>query len=151
MKRLTPVIYTIFLLLVCCKKEESKNISYWYVNNDSFSSSNITNSKGGFKPYSWMRSNDDPNNYFSLYFGIGYLPLNGNLLVFCDTTVVYPEHVCASFTYKAKGYEPLHNSTVVVSCAQANGKAQYTLPPMWFFNPIDPNDSVLIRGVFIDP
>ena len=58
--------------------------------------------------------------------------------------------VCFSIVYDSVGYyEPV--TLQYLQASKKNGKAEYLLAPTWFYSEIDPNDSVLIHGVFNEP
>lgn len=148
------VLFSVVLTIAFCschKKEkptpeDNRQYSYWTVNEDSFSTNQVYSTIG--KAIAAITS-DGFENGFDITFNFGYeLPKNGSFQIDCDS--YSPDYICISIVYNGVGY---HKTSVpaYLQASEANGKAQYTLQPTWFYNAQDPSDSVLISGIFNEP
>jgi len=131
-------------------KNTSKQYSYWVVNEDSFSTNEVTIAIG--KAESGMGNNQsNRENNFSISFNIGYkLPVSGYFNLAKEQTQD-PDIVGIGFNYNKVWYIPSLYSNSLLTASSVNNKARYALPPTWFVNYYNHNDSVLIHGVFNEP
>ncbi len=62
-----------------------------------------------------------------------------------------PTYVSLWFYFDSIPYGVTASNTVKLHASEQNGKAQYTLPQTWFVNYNNPQDSLLVEGVFNEP
>ena len=129
--------------------EDTRQYSYWTVNEDSFKTNDVDEVLGLGMCVLGNAQKNHTNN-FSLYFNIGRsLPVYGSFKIDCSTQ--NSTFVCMDFVYNGIGYLININGSFYLTAGENNSKAQYKLAPTWFYNEQDPNDSVLIQGVFNEP
>lgn len=130
--------------LFSCKKDEPKQFSTWYVNGQKFTTNDVRYDKG--KARNEISSNNQTDR-FDIYFNLGELPITGNFLINCSQQ--NPHWCCMAIIYQGKGYVEPKNAFIYASFY--NGKARYTLDETWFYNELDNNDSILVKGTFNEP
>jgi len=153
-KSLLAIVCALCLCNNACKKEDNRQYSTWYVNEERFSTNDVktdmgkavalifTNSKysGGTAP-----------NGFSITFNTGSLnggfPTSGSFKLDCSQQ--NPQWACMSILFKDKGYFPKTNE--YLKATLENGKARYSLEPTWFYNELNYQDSILVKGTFNQP
>jgi len=137
-------------VFVACKKEESRQYSYWVVNNDSFSTNEVNVTIG--KAIALLTSNDK-NNRFTISFDIsmgeslpstGQFPIRRGILQHPDSAVV-------NFYYKSNFYVARKQNASRLVASLPNGKVRYELTPDWFYNYYNLDDSIWIKGIFNEP
>jgi len=138
------LIASLFIILYSCKKEDSKQYSKWFVNTDSFYTNDIRADRG--KAIHILEGNDFKNRYY-VEFHLNYYPQEGSYPIRCLGQ--NPDWVCITINYKGIGYIGPKNA--YLQAALKNGKASYTLEPVWFYNESNVMDSVLVRGTFNEP
>jgi len=130
-------------------REPPKQYSYWVVNEDSFSTNDVALDIG--KGTIRMGSNNDVKNYFRLQFNFGYqLPVSGDWPL-SSVETQDPQMAEISFYYKSDFYIVSTFENAFIHASLEQNKARYALPPTWFVNYYNHNDSVLIHGVFNEP
>ncbi len=146
MKKLSYILY-VFLLLpfTNCKKKDTRNFSYWQVNQDKYSSNNVRFDKG--KAITVFSCSDIGNNFYfssipSHFYFSGIYP-------FKQSASNNPDSISVAFYYKGNCYIPLHSGYLKTD--NINGKIQCTMLPTWYSNYYDSKDTVLINGTFNEP
>ena len=152
MKNLT-LILLIISLLFACKKETPKQFSNWKMDEQAYSSNNVTTSIGkaianldcwdknrfGIRFYSFSVSH--PNS----------LPDAGEFLLVKDNPSQNPNMVLLYLYIDTVGYAPSPSETKYLKAERVEGKIRYTLPPMWYVNYYNTDDSVFVEGIFNEP
>jgi hypothetical protein len=140
----------LLLLFICllffsnCKKKDNRNYSYWQVNQDKFSTNDITVDEG--KARHDMYAKNFTNNY-SIRFNLGYFPVSDSFKIDCSLAAF--SWVCFTITYNGIGY--INPKKSYLKALSVNGNPQYQLSPTWFYNENKFSDSVLVQGVFNQP
>ena len=143
---LVAILIAALLFLVCCKKKDERQFSYWYVNSDSFLTNDIRVDAG------MSRKEMLTNNFregFQIIFNGPDFPVSGSYKLDCSTQ--NPLWTCFGILHNDTGYlaNPLQNNHV--TAYSNNGKAQYVLVPTWFYNSYRTSDSILVHGTFNEP
>ena len=143
------IVFSAFLLatFACCKKSDSPQYSYWYVNTDSFSTNTATVDRG--KAETDIQTNSLENG-FGFTFYLDYLPENGTFSI-TNTIVQYQYYVGIGIHYKNNYYNVLKDLRDSLIATSSNSKAQYILNKTWFKNYSDSTDSILVHGIFNEP
>lgn len=155
-KSLLAIVCALCLCNNACKKEDNRQYSTWYVNEERFSTNDVktdmgkavalifTNSKysGGTAP-----------NGFSITFNTGSLnggfPTSGNLKLDCSQQ--NPQWACMTILYNELGYVAKEIDSNRIYASSENNKASYILKPTWFYNASNAFDSILVKGTFNQP
>jgi len=143
-KKLIVLLCLSLTILVCCKKSDNRQLSYWYVNADSFMTSDVRTDIG--KAATHLVANSFENAFF-LEFHLKDFPVNGSFLINCS--LQNPAWVCFAITYHSKGY--IASSNAYINAVAINGSYSYQLEPTWFYNETDHKDSVRVHGTFTQP
>jgi len=162
MRNITFILLALVWSIASCKpdpapkpddREPPKQYSYWVVNEDSFRTNNVKKNIG-LGACAIGNSQDDNNNCFSIRFHVGQeLPKTGTFLI-VDSTFSGSQNIgyaACDFRYKNVYYYVPYPTNSTFTATSVEGKAQYSLPPTWFVNYYNHNDSVLIHGVFNEP
>lgn len=141
-----PLVALVALHMFGCDKKDKKPFSSWTVNEEKFSTNEVTATIG--KAQSGL-SSSDASNRFLLAFSIAELPRSGTF----DLNTAVPGQVCAiNFYYHNKFYYTSPSQVGKIYAAEVNGKARYTLPVTWFVSYENPAvDSIQISGEFNEP
>lgn len=144
MKRTLLAAVSIICLCNACKKEDKRQYSYWYVNNDSFKSNNVKKDVG--KAIAEINCTDEVNR-FAIAFYLSFFPTSGNYPI-AKSSSQNPDSVAVGFYYLNNFYI-VHKEGIlnVVS----NNKFKCELQPTWFVAYDNANDTVLIKGTFSEP
>lgn len=123
-----------------------KAYSEWKVGNDSFRSNNVRRDEGKLIT---ILSCSDPNaigNYhITFHFGLDPTKTYFNL---CDPDSNRKD--CTGIGFYSKGsFYLLHHSGYLLR--DTGARIQFRLVPTWFVNYDNPQDTVLISGIFRDP
>jgi hypothetical protein len=151
MKRSIILFSVLFFFLISCKKESHNQFSYWYVGNDSFSSNNVG---VVIEPYGIDLNCNNIKNSFGFTFENNYhLPVSGNFLITDSLTddPTITNEVGPGFHYMDSFYTVSKSAVSYLHASSVNGKAEFTLDSTWFINYNNPNDSVIIHGIFNQP
>lgn len=147
------------ILILCnaaCKKEDNRQYSSWYVNEEPFSTNDVKTDIG--KAVAYLNTNSKYSggtapNGFSIIFNTGSLgggfPTSGQIKLDCSQQ--NPQWACMSILYNEVGYIPKEIDSNYINASSANSKARYTLKSTWFYNASNALDSVLVRGTFNQP
>jgi hypothetical protein len=135
----------IVLLIDACKKDEKSQYSYWQVNDDKFSTNDVTRRIGGKE--SSLRANNASNNFSLSFAGSGWFPPPDSCPVLCGMAV--QNWACLVFTYNDIMYYSGRREAWLIA-SSVDGNASYSLKPTWFYN-TSLADSVLVQGVFNEP
>ena len=145
MKKLSLILVcSSFLLLANCKKKDTRNFSYWQVNQDKFSTNEVSVGEG--KAIHELCATNLSNS-FCFSFNLGYFPVSDSFKIDCSLNAF--SWVCFTITYNGIGYVNPRNS--YLKAISVNGNPQYQLSPTWFYNENKVSDSVLVQGVFNQP
>ena len=145
MKKLSLILVcSSFLLLANCKKKDTRNFSYWQVNQDKFSTNEVSVGEG--KAIHELCATN-LSNRFCFSFNLGYFPVSDSFKIDCSLNAF--NWVCFAITYNGIGYVNPRNS--YLKAISVNGNPQYQLSPTWFYNENKVSDSVLVQGVFNQP
>ncbi len=143
----------ISMLLVCgiysCKKkEQDAPYSHWVVNSmDSFSTNNLSKNADGLRSlYAFGGGNDLANTFYMDFGPYGGFPESGNYPITFDN---YPFKII--FYYRNVSYLPSQHAFTNLTVVKKNAQVHYLLPPTWFYQWQNHDDSVLINGEFIMP
>jgi hypothetical protein len=142
----------ILLLIICilffanCKKKDTRNYSYWQVNQDKFSSNNVSVDIG--KAISTVGINEIINS-FHITFHFSTLPISGNFPLAGRYSHAHPDSVTLNFYYKENFYVPQKSGLLIVN--EKSGKSSFFLNSTCFENYNDAKDTVLITGTFNEP
>ena len=144
----SPILLFLILLLqfTNCKKKDTRNYSYWQVNQDKFSTNDITVEEG--KARHEINTSNHTNG-FQIVFNLGYFPTDGKYKL--DYTSSNPSCVGVDIIYNDTGYLPKPSNTIFLIASAINNNPCYTLLPVWFYNSYRNTDSVLVQGVFNQP
>ena len=146
LKKLSYILYVLLLLsFTNCKKIDTRNFSYWQVNQDKFSSNNVRLEQG--KAVTVLACSDNGNN-FTIYSEYSRINTPGTYAI-KQSSSNNPDSISVSFYYKGNCYISMHSGYLVAG--SVNGKIQCTLAPTWFSNYYDSKDTVLINGTFNEP
>lgn len=140
------IVILIVIAFSACTKAEKKQFSYWKINGQDYSSNNVESSLG--KPSATISCHEV--NRFDLYFFKSYFPTSGTWLMVRDVNH-NTELVSMNFYLGSKVYIISVNENKYLIASLKNNKAQYSLPPTWFTNYNNFNDSVLVEGTFNQP
>ena len=145
MKKLSYILYVLLLLsFTNCKKKDTRNFSYWQVNQDKFSTNEVSVGEG--KAIHELCATN-LSNRFCFSFNLGYFPVSDSFKIDCSLNAF--NWVCFAITYNGIGYVNPRNS--YLKAISVNGNPQYQLSPTWFYNENKVSDSVLVQGVFNQP
>ena len=157
MKNITFLFLALAWSIASCKpdpapkpddREPPKQYSYWVVNEDSFRTSDVKTALGLGRCDLYS---DGVNSFgFTFFTGEGKLPKHGYFPLAHDNGE-NPNYVYTGFNYKDNLFIVASNESSSIQPSSINNKARYTLPPTWFVNYYNHNDSVLIHGVFNEP
>ena len=153
MKHITFISGIFITILASCGKKDNPNPgSYWCVNNDTIPFRDIMIRTAPL--LTELRVISLPlsdNNMLSFAFGMGSLPHSGTYKV--DYVASDPYMCNVYVTYNGIDYDvnPAHNTTSVRISTLPGGKGRYELEPTWFYKYMDPGDSILVKGVIIEP
>ena len=147
------LILLIILLLFACKKETPKQFSYWKMDEQTYSSNNVTTSIG--KAIANVNCHDRNRFDITFYsFSISHpnsLPDAGEFLLVKDNPTQKANMVLLYLYIDTVSYAPSPSETKYLKAERVEGKIKYTLPPMWYVNYYNPNDSVFVEGIFNEP
>ena len=147
MKKLSYILYVLLLLsFTNCKKKDTRNFSYWQVNQDKFSSNNVNVDIG--KAIASIGINEI-NNSFQITFHFPSFPLSGSFPLAGRYSNAHPDSVTMNFYYKQNFYVPKKSGLLIVN--DNNGKSTFVLNTTCFENYYDSKDTVLINGTFNEP
>lgn len=149
-KTIFPVLSVICLCNTACKKEDNRQYSTWYVNEDTFTTNDVKTDIG--KVVANIQTNNISNGFW-LWFNTGSLrggfPTSGSFKLDCSQQ--NPQWVCMGIFFKDTGFLSNENNLKYIAASQKNGKAQYILDTTWFYNSYRPNDSIKVHGIFNQP
>lgn len=160
MKKITFLLSALIVFTVFsrCGKDEQPSppnpldaYSYWTVNNDTIAYRNIIVKTAPLLTELRVISSAPPEHMLSFAFQMGSLPHSGTYKVdyvasdpgMCNVYVIYNDT-----TYDV---DQAHNITTVKISTLPNGKGRYELEPTWFYKHLVPSDSILVKGVIIEP
>lgn len=146
MKKIVFFILVVFVFSQCGKRKQS---STWKIDGKEYSSNEIEFHTNG-RSISTLRGSKGDTR-FSLEFFLPNLPTQGNYLI-VRANALQEQYKCVlSFGFNSKWYriQPTNNS--YVEARSNNNKSQIVLPPTWYYNNADSQDSVLIEGTFNEP
>ncbi len=147
MKKLSYILYVLLLLpFANCKKKDTRNFSYWQVNQDKFSTNEVSVEEG--KARHEINTSNHTNG-FQIVFNLGYFPMDGKFVL--NDTTSNPSCVGIDVIYNDTGYLPKPSNNLFLIASDNNNKGSYTIPPVWFYNSYRNTDSVLVQGVFNQP
>ena len=132
------------ILLTACNKDNKKQYSTWYVNDEMFRTNDVKLTKGKAKH---IFNSKDIDNKFDIEFNLGHFPSDDKYLINCSQK--NPAWVCVTINYKHVSYD--NPKTTYLQAGMHNKKFRYTLEPAWFYNVSDANDSILVKGEFNEP
>ena len=145
MKR-TLILLILPIFFFACKKNENNNqYSRWRVNNDSFATNEVSVEQG--KAVCIFNSNDLTTG-FDFTFYTGGFPFGGPITLGCR--IHSSSWTCFDIRYKGVLYMSNKESNYMTP-KLVNEKVEYTLDLTWLFNVNNPNDSVLVSGIFCQP
>lgn len=142
------LLLTSSFLLVACNKDAKKQYSHWKVNGVAYSSNNVEATEAYNRPVSSVYCRDKTR--FDISFNIEKLPHSGEFPVRNDNSQS-PSIVSVGFCFNTVCYGVKENNIATLKASDINGKAQYALAPTWFVNFNNPDDSLLIEGIFNEP
>ena len=137
-------LFICLLSFANCKKKDNRNYSYWQVNQDKFSTNDVSveEGKGIHQFYAQNLS-----NRFWITFNLGYFPVSDSFKIDCSLAAF--SWVCFVVNYKGISY--INPNKSYLKALSVNGNPQYQLSPTWFYNENKFSDSVLVQGVFNKP
>ena len=143
------------LALIGCDKEDhgpGEN-SYWVIDNDTIAYRTIFVRTAPRLTELRVVPPLTENNELSFGFQMGSLPHSGTYRI--DYTAPDTATMCNVYvTYNGINYDvkPGSNTTAVRVSTLSDGKARFELEPTWFYKQPDlSGDSILVRGVIIEP
>lgn len=89
------------------------------------------------------------NSSFSITFNLPYVPAQGNYLLNCNNTT--STAACMEITYKGFRYRAGQSPSTYLQADSARQRAVINLGATWFYNTINPDDSVVVLGSFHQP
>lgn len=151
MKQAVFILLCFMGLLFSCKKESHNQFSHWYIGSDSFASNNVivrTDYTG-----TDLICNDIKNSFAFGFANNFHLPDNGILILTDSISSNYgiTNQVTYGFHYNGNFYRVSKSANGYLIASAVNGKASYKLDSTWLINYNNPNDSVIIHGIFNEP
>ncbi|HRP88958.1 MAG TPA: hypothetical protein PKX92_02855 [Edaphocola sp.] len=137
------------ILLTSCGKKNKKQYSYWKVNGVEYSSNNCSLETNNRDIVQF--SLDSKYGRVFLEFYLPALPKEGRFLLVKTNAFQEYNKCILSFGINSKWYRVSELSMNYIEADFLNGKSQIKLPPTWYFNNDDQNDSVLIEAVLNEP
>ncbi|MBS1644688.1 MAG: hypothetical protein JST36_06575 [Bacteroidetes bacterium] len=142
------------LFLTACKKSTPAQYSTWVVNNDTFSTNEVSVDQGKARLHFFSNSIRDFSHKrmfgFDMTFNSGSFVVYDSLKLDCSSQD--PAWVCLGIMYDDTGYVAHGTHPEYIQSSIVNGKARYTLQPTWFYNTYRPaEDKILVSGVFNEP
>lgn len=121
--------------------------SWWNVDTQRFVT--YSNFVAGAQNHTVLSGASSSNNQFSITFNLPYIPAQGNYLLDCSNTSA--SAACMEITYNGMRYRAGLSPAAYLSADSANNRAIIKLNATWFYNTINPNDSVAVLGAFHQP
>ncbi|HTO15749.1 MAG TPA: hypothetical protein VLZ83_08255 [Edaphocola sp.] len=143
----TLTIISAILLFNSCKKEKSKQYSYWKIDGIEYKSNNVEIAIG--HQIASMGSRD--SDRFDLRYYRPSFPTSGEWLIVKQNLSQNPEWVSMNFYLGNKIYHISPNEIKYLNVTSNNNKVQFNLSSTWFVEYNNPIDSVLIEGTFNEP
>lgn len=142
-------MFFVFVVLVFSQCGKRKQYSTWKIDGKEYSSNDINFSSNG-RSISNLRGSKE-NTRFALEFFLPNLPKQGDYLIVRENTQQAQNKCVLSFGLNSKWYRISPTNYSYVEARSNNNKSQIVLPPTWYFNNDDSQDSVLIEGTFNEP
>ena len=136
------------LLLAACGKEAQ--YSTWTVNGEGFST-NRTEVMEAYRQGLSGLAGGELENRFSIDFNFGELPSSGKYIIHYVRSNTHYYEALIGFWYNSNPFYPSPSEEKYLEASQKNGKVSYHMPPTWFINGRNSNDSVLVEGTFKEP
>lgn len=125
------------------------NPSSWTVNNHNFITYyGVVNHAASTTTLSGSADYSDSSS-FLLSFHLPDLPQQGDYLLNCGSTD--STTVCLELRYLGFHYYATTAQSVYIHADTLGGKAKLILDPVWFFNELNPDDSITVSGIFRQP
>ena len=142
------LIVAISLLFIACKKEKPKQYSYWKAGNKEYASNNVKLAAGKAICQFFIL---DPTERVFLEFFLPGLPSSGQYRIVKDNPLQQDDRCVLSFTINSKWYQVAASEQKYVQANISKHGAAITMPPTWYVNHDNPDDSILIEGIFNEP
>ena len=157
-KHILPVFIIVIVglfTLPSCKHEPDLNpmpafqpdSSWWNVDTQRFVT--YSNFVAGAQNHTVLSGASSSNNQYSITFNLPYIPAQGNYLLDCSNTSA--SAACMEITYNGMRYRAGLSPAAYLHADSANNRAIIKLNATWFYNTINPNDSVAVLGAFHQP
>lgn len=142
------MILAISIILIACNKEKPKQYSYWKAGNQEYASNNVKLTKGKAISQFFVL---DPTERVFLEFFLPGLPSSGQYLIVKDNPLQQDDRCVLGFTINSKWYQVAASEQKYVQAGMSTHGAVIEMPPTWYINHNNPDDSILIEGTFNEP
>lgn len=143
----------LFLILIVglfsCKKKNNIPISVWRIEGKEYSSQNVT--KTQTKGSICYIKNHDKAARFQIYIYSSGFPKGQNIKLLASDTMYQSGAILLSFCLDTTCYSISPNDVKSIYVSSENNRGVYNLPPTWFINHENHNDSVLIEATLREP
>lgn len=143
------IVFFTLVVLAFTQCGKRKQYTTWKIDGQEFSSNEVEYTSNG-RSISKL-SLVTGNSRFALEFYLPNLPTQGNYLLARVNALQEQTKCVLSFGFDAKWYRISPTNNSYVEARSNNNKSQIILPPTWYFNNADSQDSVLIEGTFNEP
>ena len=149
MKKLLFSCLSAIIIFTACKKESNdSNYSTWTINHkETFQTKEVTASIGCNGDNSLCAAEllaNLPESAFHIAFYTDQFPQ--------DSVIEFSSPGCfVAFYYKDAQYNHTYAKTDTLYASSINGKVRYKLPASWFICNHNPDDSILVEGIFNQP
>ncbi|HET8572931.1 MAG TPA: hypothetical protein VFL76_03580 [Edaphocola sp.] len=121
--------------------------SWWNVDTQKFVT--YYNFVSGAQNHTILSGASSDKNKFSITFNLPYIPAQGSYQLDCSNTGA--SAACMEITYNGLRYRAGLSSAAYLHADSANQRAILNLNATWFYNTINPDDSIAVLGSFHQP
>lgn len=150
LSRIGLLSLSLLIIFGACRKSTPAQYSTWVVNNDTFSTNEVSVDQGKATLHFFTSDIYAHKPGFYFVFNLGSFVVYDSLKL--DCSLQDPSWVCLDIMYDDTGYIAHGTHPEYIQSTLVNGKARYTLQPTWFYNSYRPaEDKILVSGVFNEP